>query len=177
MIVTVYHGFVPFKMKFESYADRGVEAAVDLINQLTSGWSKGRALDLPRDGHARRELAQTVEARISGRSVHITGRTGEELIQLAAELRSIFELMGAGRADQAGRASHRRGRPCTTRRPNTPAQQTTTRHGPASSSSASKCSPVEPKGIAGSWALQSLRWHRSRRRPRLGWKTPRLVSA
>jgi predicted RNA-binding Zn ribbon-like protein len=88
-------------MKFESYADRGVEAAVDLINQLTAGWSKGRPLDLPQDASARRELAQTVEARISGRSVHITSRTGEELIQLASELRSIFELMGANRPDQA----------------------------------------------------------------------------
>jgi predicted RNA-binding Zn ribbon-like protein len=88
-------------MKFESYADRGVEAAVDLINQLTSGWSKGRPLDLPLDAHARRELAQTVEARISGRSVYISARTGEALISLAAELRLIFELMGAGRADQA----------------------------------------------------------------------------
>jgi predicted RNA-binding Zn ribbon-like protein len=88
-------------MKFESYADRGVEAAVELINQLTPGWSKGRPLDVPREAPARRELAQSVEARISDRSVHITGRTAEELIQLAAELRSIFELMGAGRADQA----------------------------------------------------------------------------
>lgn len=88
-------------MKFESYADRGVEAAVELINELTPGWSKGRPLDLPLDAHARRELGQAVEARISGRLVHISARTGEELINLAAELRSIFELMGAGRADQA----------------------------------------------------------------------------
>jgi predicted RNA-binding Zn ribbon-like protein len=88
-------------MKFESYADRGVEAAVELINQLTAGWSKGRPLDLPADAQARRDLAQTVEARISGRSVHISGRTGEELIQLASELRSIFELTGANRPDQA----------------------------------------------------------------------------
>lgn len=88
-------------MKFESYADRGVESAVELVNLLTPGWARGRAWELPRDAPARRELAETVETRIAGGPVHLTGRAGEQLIQLAADLRSIFELMDRGRSDRA----------------------------------------------------------------------------
>lgn len=93
--------WVPFKMKFESYTDRGVESAVELINGLTPGWARGRFKELPGDGPARHELAQAVEARIAGGQVRLTGAAGEELIQLAADLRSIFELMGRNRPDRA----------------------------------------------------------------------------
>src|ERR1035437_10012620 len=92
---------VPLKMKFESYADRGVESAVELINRLSPGWSRGRAWELPRDAVSRRELAQEVEAKTSQRSVHLRGQAGEELIRLAADLRSIFELMARGRQERA----------------------------------------------------------------------------
>ena len=92
---------VPLKMKFESYADRGVESAVELINRLSPGWSRGRAWELPRDAVSRRELAQEVESKISQRSVHLRGQAGEELIRLAADLRSIFELMARGRQARA----------------------------------------------------------------------------
>jgi predicted RNA-binding Zn ribbon-like protein len=88
-------------MKFESYADRGVESAVELVNQLTPGWSRGRVQELPREAAARRQLAQAVEARVSGRPVQLTGRAGEELIQLASDLRSTFELTAGRESDRA----------------------------------------------------------------------------
>ncbi len=88
-------------MKFESYADRGVQSAVELVNRLTPGWSRGRAVELPREADDRRELAQAVEARISGRSVQLSRRAGEELIQLGADLRSIFELTAGREPNQA----------------------------------------------------------------------------
>lgn len=92
---------VSIKMKFESYADRGVEPAVELINRLTSGWAQGRPCELPREPEARRELAQEVEAKISGRAVTLQRRAAEELIQLAGDLRSVFELLAQGRPDRA----------------------------------------------------------------------------
>ncbi|HVC39478.1 MAG TPA: CGNR zinc finger domain-containing protein [Candidatus Dormibacteraeota bacterium] len=88
-------------MKFESYADRGVESAVELVNRLSPGWSRGRSWDLPQDPASRRQLAQEVEARLSGRQVVLRGHAGEELIRLAADLRLVFELMARGRRDRA----------------------------------------------------------------------------
>lgn len=92
---------VPFKMKYESYADRGVESAVELVNRLTPGWSRGHAWVLPQDAKARRTLAQAVEARVSGRPVHLASEAGEALISLAAELRFVFELAAQKHADRA----------------------------------------------------------------------------
>jgi len=92
---------VPIKMKFESYADRGVEPAVELINRLSPGWSRGRLWHLPTDPGARRELAQAVESKIAGYPVTLKRQAGEELICLAADLRSVFELMAQGRQDRA----------------------------------------------------------------------------
>ncbi|MGH7692465.1 MAG: CGNR zinc finger domain-containing protein [Candidatus Dormibacteria bacterium] len=88
-------------MKFESYADRGVESAVELVNRLSPGWAKGREWALPREPVARRQLAQEVEARLSGRPVSLRGQAGEEMIRLAAELRMIFELVSRARHDRA----------------------------------------------------------------------------
>lgn len=92
---------VSIKMKFESYADRGVEPAVELINRLTPGWAQGRPYQLPSESRARRELAQEVESKISGLPVILQRRAGEELIQLARDLRSVFELLADGRPDRA----------------------------------------------------------------------------
>lgn len=92
---------VPLKMKFESYADRGVESSVELVNRLSPGWSRGRRWELPPGPAARRELAQEIEAKISGRPVSLKRQAGEELIRLAADLRSVFELMAHGRQDRA----------------------------------------------------------------------------
>jgi hypothetical protein len=92
---------VPIKMKFESYADRGVESAVELVNRLSPGWSRGRRLELPQGPAARRGLAREVEAKISGLPVTLKGRAGEELILLAAELRLVFQLMAQSRQDLA----------------------------------------------------------------------------
>ncbi len=88
-------------MKFESYTDRGVWSAAELINGLTGGWSRGRRWELPQDPAGRRRLAQAVEARVSERPVHLAGRSGEDLIRLAGELRAVFELTAEGRADVA----------------------------------------------------------------------------
>ncbi|HVB14625.1 MAG TPA: CGNR zinc finger domain-containing protein [Candidatus Dormibacteraeota bacterium] len=88
-------------MKFESYADRGVESAVELVNRLSPGWARGRSWELPQEPAARRELAQEIEAKITGGSVTLRGQAGEELIRLAADLRSVFELMAQGRQDRA----------------------------------------------------------------------------
>ena len=93
--------WVSVKMKFESYADRGVESAVELVNRLSPGWSRGRRWELPSSSSARRGLAQEVEAKISGRSVTLAGQAVEEMIQLAGELRTVFELLAAARPDQA----------------------------------------------------------------------------
>ncbi|MGH7642392.1 MAG: CGNR zinc finger domain-containing protein [Candidatus Dormibacteria bacterium] len=92
---------VPIKMKFESYADRGVESAVELVNRLSPGWARGRSWELPQEPSSRRQLAQEVEAKISGKAVSLKGQAGEELIRLAADLRSVFELMAQGRPDRA----------------------------------------------------------------------------
>ncbi|MGC2191826.1 MAG: CGNR zinc finger domain-containing protein [Candidatus Dormiibacterota bacterium] len=88
-------------MKFESYADRGVESAVELVNRLSPGWSRGRRWELPPTPAARRELAQEIEAKITGKPVSLKGQAGEELIRLAVDLRSVFELMAQGRQDRA----------------------------------------------------------------------------
>jgi predicted RNA-binding Zn ribbon-like protein len=88
-------------MKFESYADRGVDPAVELINRLSPGWSQGRLWRLPVDPVSRRELAQEIEAKISGHPVTLTRQAGEEMIRLACDLRSVFELMSQGRQDRA----------------------------------------------------------------------------
>ncbi|MGA7172721.1 MAG: CGNR zinc finger domain-containing protein [Candidatus Dormiibacterota bacterium] len=92
---------VSIKMKFESYADRGVESAVELVNRLSPGWSRGRSWELPLELSARRALAQELEAKLSGKPVTLRGQAGEELIRLAADLRSVFELMAQGRQDRA----------------------------------------------------------------------------
>ncbi|HEY6538901.1 MAG TPA: CGNR zinc finger domain-containing protein [Candidatus Dormibacteraeota bacterium] len=88
-------------MKFESYADRGVDAAVELINRLSPGWSQGRLWSLPSGSAERRELARQVEAKIADRPVALSGRAGEELIQLARDLRSVVELMSQARPNEA----------------------------------------------------------------------------
>jgi len=92
---------VSIKMKFESYADRGVESSVELVNRLSPGWSRGRSWELPPELAARRELAQEVEDKITGIPVTLKGQAAEELIRLAADLRSVFELMAQGRPDRA----------------------------------------------------------------------------
>lgn len=88
-------------MKFESYADRGVWSAAELVNELTPGWSRGRVLELPGEPGTRRLLAERVEARVSGRKVRLGPRTAEELFQLAGELRAVFELTAGGDSEGA----------------------------------------------------------------------------
>ncbi len=92
---------VSIKMKFESYADKGVESAVELVNRLSPGWSRGRRWELPQEQEARRVLAEEVEAKIAGDTLILSGKAGEDLVSLAAELRSVFELMARGWQDRA----------------------------------------------------------------------------
>ncbi|MGH7640751.1 MAG: CGNR zinc finger domain-containing protein [Candidatus Dormibacteria bacterium] len=88
-------------MKFESYQDRGVASAVELVNRLSPSWARGRSFELPHALAARRRLAEEVEGRLSPGRVTLKGQGGEELIRLAQELRLVFELISLERRDRA----------------------------------------------------------------------------
>ncbi len=89
-------------MNFDSYTDLGVEAAAELVNQLTPGFSRGREQAGQQPAEARRR-AQEAEAAIWGTSGTLSEAEADGLFDLAARLRTVFET--AARGDQDGVAS------------------------------------------------------------------------
>lgn len=86
-------------MNFDSYTDLGAQAAAELVNRLTPGWSGGRPLEAPAGAGARRRLAGEAEAAIWGRRGNLDSADVEGLFRLASRLRVIFESAAAGEAD------------------------------------------------------------------------------
>ena len=86
-------------MNFDSYTDRGVAAAAELVNQLTEGWCQGTLHRLPPRGAARTRLAAETEAAIWGRGAVLGTAEAEELIHLARRLRLVFETLALGDLD------------------------------------------------------------------------------
>jgi predicted RNA-binding Zn ribbon-like protein len=88
-------------MNFDSYTDRGVEAAAELVNRLAPGWDRGRQQTLPTESGPRRRLAATVELAIWGRSGQLSGADAEGLFTLAQELMVVFHAASEGAEDLA----------------------------------------------------------------------------
>ncbi|MGA9775751.1 MAG: CGNR zinc finger domain-containing protein [Candidatus Dormiibacterota bacterium] len=86
-------------MNFDSYTDRGVQAAAELANQLTESWAQGAFRALPSGGGPRRKLAAAVETSIWGRSGDLSTGDAEGLIRLATQLRLIFQTLASGELD------------------------------------------------------------------------------
>jgi predicted RNA-binding Zn ribbon-like protein len=88
-------------MNFDSYTDRGVEAAAELVNQLTPGWDRGRQQSPPTESGARRRLAAAVELAIWGRSGQLSSADAEGLFVLAEKLMLVFDAAARGEEDAA----------------------------------------------------------------------------
>ncbi len=91
-------------MKFDSYTDRGVEAAAELVNRLTPGWIHGHQWETPAVAPARRDLAAAVERDIWGRSRALRERDADGLYELASRLRQVFVHSALGEVDQAAQS-------------------------------------------------------------------------
>ncbi len=92
-------------MNFGSYTDRGVEAAAELVNQLTSGLDRGRPVTVPKEVGSRQRMAATAEDAIwkSG-GAELSAHDTEGMFRLAARLRAVFEAASTGDADRAASA-------------------------------------------------------------------------
>ena len=88
-------------MNFDSYTDRGVEAAAELVNRLTPGWDRGRQQSLPTESGARRRLAAAVELAVWGRSGQLSCADAEGLFALAEQLMLVFAAAARGEEDAA----------------------------------------------------------------------------
>jgi predicted RNA-binding Zn ribbon-like protein len=88
-------------MNFDSYTDRGVEAAAELVNRLMPGWDRGRQQSLPTESGARRRLAAAVELAIWGRSGQLSSADAEGLFALAEQLMLVFAAAARGEEDAA----------------------------------------------------------------------------
>lgn len=92
-------------MNFGSYTDRGVEAAAELVNHLTSGLDRGRPVVVPKEVSSRQRMAAAAEASIwkSG-GAELSNHEAEGLFRLAARLRVVFEAASRGDADRTATA-------------------------------------------------------------------------
>ena len=88
-------------MNFDSYTDLGVMVAVELVNTLTGGWSRGRPVKPALDPDTRRDrvlsavpLTEQALDRLDEFEVHRFDR-------LAAQLRVIFEAAEVGDTETA----------------------------------------------------------------------------
>ena len=88
-------------MNFGSYTDQGVEAAAELVNQLTPGFGRGRARRLPPQAAARRQLVAAAEALIWGVGSELSSQDAVGFFILASRLRAVFEAAALGDADLA----------------------------------------------------------------------------
>jgi predicted RNA-binding Zn ribbon-like protein len=88
-------------MNFDSYTDRGVEAAAELVNRLTPGWDRGRQQSPPTESGARRRLAAAAELAIWGRSGQLSSADAEGLFVLAQRLMLVFDAAARGEDDAA----------------------------------------------------------------------------
>lgn len=87
-------------MNFDSYMDLGVEAAAELVNRLTPGFSRGREQVGSGAAAVRRQAAQAAEAAIWGRSGALSDADAEGLFDLARRLREVFEAAASGDQDE-----------------------------------------------------------------------------
>lgn len=97
-------------MNFDSYADLGVMVAVDLVNSLTGGWSRGRPVKPAFAPSAESGPGQlTVRRDLVLAAVPLTEQALDRLDdaevrrfdRLASQLRGVFEAAEAGDADAA----------------------------------------------------------------------------
>lgn len=88
-------------MNFDSYTDQGVEAAAELVNQLTPGFDRGKPRPLPFDPDGREQLAAAAEAEIWGVGSEMSVQDAEAFFTLAARLRTVFEAAAADDSDLA----------------------------------------------------------------------------
>ncbi|MEU8379989.1 CGNR zinc finger domain-containing protein [Streptosporangium sp. NPDC048865] len=85
-------------MDFNSHADAIVRVAVGLVNELTPGESRGRALPPPHD-----LAAAATEGLRTGYPDHreVTRTEAGELAEIAARLRVVFDALATGDVDAA----------------------------------------------------------------------------
>jgi predicted RNA-binding Zn ribbon-like protein len=91
-------------VNFSSYNDPGVTVAVALVNALTDGWVGHRPLVGPSDPAERRRRALTVLEQAAPSFVMQAApapEAGDDLYQLAAALRVVFEAAAARETDRA----------------------------------------------------------------------------
>ncbi|MHB1525460.1 MAG: CGNR zinc finger domain-containing protein [Candidatus Dormibacteria bacterium] len=88
-------------MNFDSYTDQGVEAAAELVNQLTPGFDRGRSRAVPLDAAGRGRLAAAAEASIWGVGSELSVQDVEGLFAVASRLRTVFEAAALADADLA----------------------------------------------------------------------------
>jgi predicted RNA-binding Zn ribbon-like protein len=89
---------VTLQVNFNSHTDVVVRVAVQLVNLLTPGDDRGRRY-LPPEGDERTVAVAAVLRPSGGREP--TWEEAAELCFVAAELRGVFEAVGAGAIDEA----------------------------------------------------------------------------
>jgi len=87
-------------VNFNSHTDVVIRVAVQLVNLLTPGDDRGRRYQPP-EGDERTAAAAAVLQASGGREP--TWEEAAELCFVAAELRRVFEAVGAGAIDEAAR--------------------------------------------------------------------------
>jgi len=88
-------------MNFDSYTDQGVEAAAELVNQLTPGFDRGKPRPVPFAPYGRKQLAAAAEADIWGVGSELSARDAEGFFVLASRLRTVFDAAAADDSDLA----------------------------------------------------------------------------
>ncbi len=90
---TVLGNIVRCQVNFGSYKDDVVLVASSIVNHLTPGTDGTRTYDVPGDHRSRRTRARQISA-LDGEP--LPGPTLDAFVQLATNLRPVFELCGLG---------------------------------------------------------------------------------
>ncbi|MCW2918739.1 MAG: hypothetical protein JWN52_6807 [Actinomycetia bacterium] len=94
------------QVNFSSHYDAPVRLAAMLANTLTDGYMRGRPYPAPQ-GEQRRDAATEVLRTVSTDIPTVTAREADDLVALAATLRSIFASVDDGDLDTAAELVNR----------------------------------------------------------------------